>query len=146
MACDQANIDIATFETYVRNDQTLQAMYIDAERRGYDALADALLEPMTHKVYGESNPQAAKVVSDNIKWLLGKRDQKRFGEKIEIKHEITLDRAITEAMDAARKRAMGHAVELSTDEYVALPSPTAVVGEIVDVLTDDDELMAELLS
>lgn len=147
-ACDKANINIPTFEKYVKEDQQLTMLLVDAERRGYDALADALLQPGNHLLYGETNPQMAKVMSDNIKWLLSKRRPKEFGDRIEIKHEISLDRAITDAMDAARQRATSRTLELSPTDYVQLPAPiiTEVVSNIVDVLTDDDELLDELLS
>lgn len=145
-ACDQANINIATFENYLKNDPKLQMLAIEAERRGYDAMADALLRPDNHETYGQTNPQMAKVVSDNIKWFLSRKDPKRFGEKIEIKHELTLDRAITDAMNAARRRVQDRTIE---HDDVDMPTPPmlieGVVDDVIDVLTEDDELMAELL-
>jgi len=103
-ACDKANISIDTFENYTKRDPELQRLYADAERRGYDALADALVNIDDHKIHGRSDPKMAKVISDNIKWLLSKRDQKRFGDRLEVKHEVTLDKAIVSALEAARNR------------------------------------------
>lgn len=146
-ACDEANISIATFEAYLKREPSLYDLYVDAERRGYDALADALLRPGNHKTYGETNPQMAKVVSDNIKWYLSKKDQKRFGEKIEIKHEITLDRAITDAMDAARKRALDRpAIDVEYEEMETPPKMIeGVVNSVVELVAEDEAILAELL-
>lgn len=134
VACDNANISIATFEQYVARDQNLQVLYIDAERRGHDAMADALLHPDNNSTYGQTNPQMAKVVSDNIKWFLSKKDGKRFGDKIEIKHEFTMDRAITDAIDAGKRRV--HAAH--TIEHI----PDEVMDVVVETVEDE---LAELL-
>lgn len=113
-ACDQANISVKTFEDYTRRDENLQELRLDAERRGHDALSEALIHIDNHRIHGQSDPKMAKVISDNIKWLLGKKDPKRFGDRIEIKHEMTLDVAITTALEAARQRTtpiIGQSVE-----------------------------------
>lgn len=136
-ACDLANIAFKTFDSYVSRDPALKEMYEDAQQRGFDALADALINIDNHKLHGQSNPQMAKVVSDNIKWVLSKRDQKRFGEKMQITHEITADKAIIAALEAGKRR-------------TALPAP-----DVVDVTYEevpatlpptDDDMMRELLS
>lgn len=147
-ACDAANISIPTFEEYVARDPSLQTMYIDAERRGYDAMADALLTINRVEVngkdnlYGETNPQMAKVVSDNIKWLLSKRRTKDYGDKLEIKHEITLDRAIVDALHAARARATSRTIE---HEDTAPKLIEAVSNVVVEDVEDEDAILAELL-
>jgi AcrR family transcriptional regulator len=133
-ACDRANIAVPVFDRYVKNDAELQAMYEEAIQRGNDAMADALVNIDNHKIHGQSDAKMAKVISDNIKWVLGKRDSKRFGEKIEVKHEITMDRAIVSALEAARGRVPVIDAEYTVDVTPALPAP------------EDDELMRELLS
>lgn len=121
-ACDLADVSIVVFEKYVKNDVALQELYLDAERRGHDALADALINIDNDRVHGRSDPKMAKVISDNIKWVLSKRDQKRFGDKIEVKHEITMDRAIVSALENARERVR------------QIPK-----GDVIDVEVVDDE-------
>lgn len=134
-ACDRANIAVPLFDRYVKNDAELQAMYEEAVQRGNDAMADALVNIDNHKIHGQSDAKMAKVISDNIKWVLGKRDSKRFGEKIEVKHEITMDRAIVSALEHARNRVPVIDAEYTVDVTPALPS-----------YNEDDELMRELLS
>lgn len=132
MACDKANISIATFDNYVNNNKTLTDMYNEADQRGGDAMADALLQIDTHKLYGQSDPKMAKVMSDNIKWLLSKRKQKQYGDKLEVTHNITADKAITDALIAGRNRA-------------ALCNQEAPFIEIITDISDE-AIMAEMLS
>ncbi len=134
-ACDQSNITTQIFDRYVKREPELQAMYEEAVQRGNDAMADALINIDNHKIHGQSDPKMAKVISDNIKWVLGKRDSKRFGDKIEVKHEITMDRAIINALERARSRTP--VLEDHTETGVTIIDVTPV---------SDDELLAELLS
>lgn len=144
-ACDEALIPVATFDSYVKSDVSLGALFMEAEQRGYDAMADALLAPDNHTQYGHTNPQMAKIQSDNIKWFLSKKRPKDYGERIEIKHEITLDRAITDAMDRAKARINGTVIEHDPKEMTPVAITTSVISNIVHVVSEDDEIMAELL-
>lgn len=112
-AIAQARITIDAFEKTVNSDPSLQNLLVLAERRGQDALADGLLT--MHQQYKpgtlEDNPfytsdsRMARVLSDNMKWWLEKRNNRKFGQKVEQTVVLTLDRAITDALDAARIRA-----------------------------------------
>lgn len=127
-ACDRANISLRVFESYLSRDPDLKAEYDDAIQRSYDAMADALVNIDNHKIHGQSDSKMAKVISDNIKWVLSKRDSKRFGERIEVKHSVSLDRAITDALNAARFRVNPELIE-----------DAQVIEET------DDEIMRQLL-
>jgi hypothetical protein len=116
-ACDEANITIATFDKYVEKDAQLQEMLSEAVTRGNDAMADALLDPVGNEMYGQEDPKVMKIVSDNIKWLLGKRDQKRFGDKVQVDVNVTADRAIVEALQAGRRRT-AHLLEHKGGEII----------------------------
>lgn len=105
-ACDESNISITTFENYIKQNDYLKELYEEADQRGSDAMADALLEIDRHHHYGHSDPKMAKVVSDNIKWLLSKRKAKDYGDRIEVNHTLTADKAITQALIAGRQRAL----------------------------------------
>lgn len=131
-ACDDANITYSTFKRYVDTNPELQEMYVEAERRSSDAMADALVNIDNHKLHGQSNPQMAKVISDNIKWLLGKRKPKEYGDRVQVDHSVTVDVAITTALDAARRRV---AVEDKSDVIDAVPVYTP----------EEEAIMAELL-
>ena len=130
-ACDEAGVSVPAFRKYVEANEQLRGLFQDAEQRSYDAMADALVNIDNHKIHGQSDAKMAKVISDNIKWLLSKRRQKEYGERLEIKHELTMDRAITDALNAARSRT-----------GLALPFSDVIDGIIVE---DDDTIMRELL-
>ena len=132
-ACDDARVSVAQFDSCIDRDPELQTLRQEAETRGHDALADALINIDNHRVHGQSDPKMAKVISENIKWYLGKKDNKRFGDKVEVQHSLTLDRTIVDVLAAARYR------------VAALAPPTDVVdAEFVTVVEDDDELAAML--
>lgn len=139
-ACDMSNISIATFDKYVAENVELKELLAEAEQRGFDAMADALLQPHNHKVYGMTDPKMAKIVSDNIKWLLSKRAQKVYGDKLEVKHEITLDRAVVDALSRAKDRALQGALPPPTD------TANVIEAEYVVVQDEDDADLAYLLS
>lgn len=136
-ACDQSNITVQTFDSYIKRDPELKAMYEEAIVRGNDAMVDALINIDNHKIHGQADAKMAKVISDNIKWVVSKRDPKRFGERIEIKHEITMDAAIINALERARSRTQ------------SLPDHTndngATIIDVTPLEDDDDALIAELL-
>lgn len=138
-ACDEANITLATFESYVKNIPELTEMFTEAEQRSYDAMAEALVDIDNHAIHGQSDPKMAKVISDNIKWLLSKRRSKEYGERITVDHTITADKAITDALAAGRKRAA-----LTVDaEYIDV-TPAALIGNVVE--QSEEAMLAELLS
>jgi hypothetical protein len=72
-----------------------------ARARGYDALADSLLD--AHERI--ENPQQAKVYSDNARWLLSKRSPRKYGDTINLNVNHALD--LTVALDAAERRVAG---------------------------------------
>lgn len=129
-ACDKVRIKLGTFDHYIKNSVELQELFEEAKQRGYDAMADALLDPDGHGIYGRTDPKLAKVVSDNIKWILDKRDAARFGTKVQVQHTLTADRAIIDALTAGRHRASQIAYD--PDVIDATPIP----------LTEDDEIQA----
>lgn len=129
-ACDQSNLPVSTFHSHLERDDKLREMYGEADQRGGDAMADALVNIDNHRIHGQSDPKMAKIISDNIKWVLSKRRPKDFGDRVVVDHSVTVDVAITTALDAARRRV-----------------PVLEDHSIMDaVVIDDDAVMRELLS
>lgn len=128
-ACDLANINIPLFEKYVEGNSELQDLLREAVRRGHDALADSLLDIPKHTERFTTDPKVMKIVSENIKWVLSKRDSKKFGEKVVVDVNVTADKAIVEALQAGRRR-----VSQITNTPIVDLTPTEVVEEIPDFL------------
>lgn len=133
-ACQKAVVTLDAFEKAIEADEQLKALRVEAERRGHDSLADALINIDNHTIHGQTDPKMARVVSDNIKWFLEKKDPKRFGQKVEVNHNVTMDRAITNALNEARRRvsSMARSPDVVDAEFITLPS--------------DDDIMREILS
>ena len=132
-ACDQSNLPISTFHNYIKRDENLHAMYVEADQRGSDAMADALVNIDNHRVHGQSDPKMAKVISDNIKWVLSKRKPKEYGDRVQVDHSVTVDVAITTALDAARRR-------------VPIADQSEVIDAEVVYSEEDAEIMRQLLA
>lgn len=130
-ACDDNNLTVSTFKSMLEDDEDLKRYYSDMEQRGFDALADVLLDIRTHRYYGSNDPKEQKVLSDNIKWLLARRRPLQFGDRMTVDHThtITADRAIVDALVRGRERAENAVIDI-----------TPVVTETVQQITDDSWL------
>lgn len=134
LACDKMNLDVGVFKKYISSDPVLQEMHVEADQRGTDALADALLHIDNHPLFpGCSEAKMAKVVSDNIKWLLDKRKPKKYGHKVAVDVNLTADAAIVQALAQGKARA---AIASSGDVI------DAAFTEVVE--QTEEEMMAEM--
>ncbi|MFN3612711.1 hypothetical protein [Tepidimonas sp.] len=136
-ACKKVGLPIPTFKKYVANQQELQDALITAEQSGQDILADTLIDIDTR----HSDARMAKVVSENIKWLLSKRRVKDYGDKVTVEHTITADAAIIAALDRGRERAQGR--------LLPPPDPADVIdASFVEVVEDASEaaILAEIMA
>ncbi len=123
-ACQLANLPYRTFINFVKNDNELALLYDEANQLGADTMADALIGIFDPKSpYFESDEKRAKVVSDNIKWVLSRRFNKKYGERVEIKQEVTVSHVITSQLEAARERVQNRVVDYIDAEYVMIPPP-----------------------
>lgn len=128
-AVDAANISWATFTKYIETVPELATLKDEAEQRGADAMADGLVSIFDPtNPYHESDEKKAKIISDNIKWLLSRRFGRKYGEKIEIKQETTITHVITQQLEQARQRSITaqrpDVIDLVEGEgYVMLPPP-----------------------
>ncbi len=63
---------------------------------------DALVDEVGHIVDTEQNPQLAKVRMDYRRWLAGKLNREKYGDKLEVSHNVSID--IAPALKAAMQR------------------------------------------
>ena len=77
--------------------------YLLAQEQHVDALVDQAGEI----VDTEANPQLAKVRADHRKWLASKLNRNKFGDKIDVQHNHTLDIAPVLALAVKRMESIG---------------------------------------
>lgn len=116
------------FRQLLAQSRELAEAFENAEQCGHDVLADSIVDIDSDPIHGCTDPKMAAVLSKNRQWFLSRRNQKRYGDKMVVTHEITADRAITDALARARTRA-------------ALPAPVVedVVFDVVEIVEDESE-------
>ena len=102
-ACNQVKLPIGVFYEYTKF-PTFRERYHEARTVGHDVLADALLNIRNHPIYGSKDPREQKNISDNIKWLLARRERARYGDKDQAAPDLNADKAIAEAFIKAKER------------------------------------------
>jgi len=143
-ACDMAKITVATFRNYMKAAPELQDVFTDAEQRGYDTLADVLLDIDNHHYYGRTDPKQQRVMSDNIKWFLARKRPSQYGDRsiVDHNHTLTLDRVIVEALARGAERA-GNII--STDYKVLEHQPRNSINDLNNNIINLDGIPDELL-
>lgn len=121
----------AVFKRYVEADLQLKEMFESAEQRGYDTLADLLINPFDNIVFGDTDVKKIKLICDNIKWFLSRKRPQQYGDKSVVEHQITADRAIIDAMQQGKQRAIKGVVEGVAYEVVEEAATTALPPELL---------------
>lgn len=130
-ACDKAGITVSAFRKYVNSSNELADIYNDAQVRGYDRLADELINIDVHgAMLGLTDPKMIKLLSDNRKWLLEKRRPQQYGQRSVVEHSITADRAIIEALSQGKQRALEGTIIDAT--YTVIEEAVRVHGVDMD--------------
>jgi len=104
-ACRKVGLSNETLYATMKRYDWIQDAYDSAQRLACDALVDALLDIRDHPVYGSDDPKVMRVVSDNIKWVLARKDRARFGTQTQHDAQANAKKAeeITSAMQRAKK-------------------------------------------
>lgn len=111
-----------------------------AENIGYDIMADELLNIDNSRLYGNSDDKMAKTVSDNIKWFLSRKRPSSYGDKVHHVHELTADRAILDALEAGKQRALTGVVTISpVPQTDAIDAPYTEVPATPPTPTPDED-------
>lgn len=121
-ACDLAGVTVTLFRKYVSTTPELHDLFLDAEQRGYDRMADELIAIDIHgALLGITDTKTLKILSDNRKWLLSKRRPQQYGDKVVHEHNITADRTIIEALSQGKQRALtSQATEIVEAEFTVI--------------------------
>ncbi len=87
---------------------------------------DALVDQAGEIVDTEQNPQLGKVRADHRRWLASKLNRSKYGDKLDIQHNVTID--IAPALLAANKRlksmGVGTVIDAPAEQLVEADSDT----------------------
>ena len=114
------------FWEYRQNVPLFSNKYEIARIEGMESLADGLLTIVDRY----DDVQAARLQSDNTKWLLSKRNAKKYGDRLDVNVSQTVD--ISGALNEALNRA---AIDITPD-IKQIDEPTMV--EAADAIDADD--------
>jgi len=103
-ACKTAQVSPSVLYSARRRFDEVDAAYHEAQTRACDALVDI----RDHELYGSEDSREQRVLSDNIKWILARKDRARFGPQTSTLH-IKSDKSessqtIIEALQRAEQR------------------------------------------
>lgn len=122
-ACLDNGITVRVLRSTLEKNDQLRELYQEAQVLGYDRMAEILLEIDRDPHYGQSDPKMARVISDNIKWLLEKRKPKEYGARVQHDVTISADHAVIEALARGRARAQGEVIEADFTEVKEIAPP-----------------------
>lgn len=89
-ACNEFGIDPRDLYRTKKAHPDLQTAFIEAQEVGAEAQADTL-----HNIHQRvRDPLMARVVSDNRKWLLSKRQVATYGDKLQVETPHNADLAV----------------------------------------------------
>lgn len=97
LICRELGLSVFDFRLILRANPQYNKAFQQARIEGYSVLADSLLDVPIE----QPDPYRARLLSDNIKWLIGKRMPEVYGEKVRVELEVV---DLQGALDAARSR------------------------------------------
>lgn len=123
-ACRMHYISRRVIITMMDKDATLRSMLLDAISESEDMMADMLIN------IDQFHPDAkmAKVISENIKWLLARRRGAEYGDRMVVETKSTTqDQAIISALHKAIERIPVPANQVE-DFKVIEAEPVSIAG------------------
>lgn len=133
-ACLDAGLSVRVLRATIDKNDQLRDLYNEAQVLGYDRMAEILLEIDRDPHYGQADPKMAKVISDNIKWLLEKRKPKEYGVRVQHDVNLTADHAVIEALARGRARAQGEIIDTNFTEVKEI-APTPLDEEAIFLMS-----------
>ena len=97
-SCESVGLSTGQFMQRLPSRTSLAHAFICARDAGAEVLADSLLG-LTDT---EADVNRARLKSDNIKWILSRRHAAKFGDRIDVNVNATVD--LTSAISEARNR------------------------------------------
>ncbi|WP_313349093.1 hypothetical protein [Paracoccus sp. (in: a-proteobacteria)] len=78
----------STVIRWLRDDEDFRADYARAREAQADADADKIGDIVDKVLAGKLDPQAARAAIDALKWTAGKRQPKKYGDKLELEGKV----------------------------------------------------------
>ena len=88
----------------IKKEQSIDLIYGAEYGRALDAGLDSLVDQLIDLCDTEENMALLRQKSDNIKWVAGKRGHQRYGDRLEVNLNQTID--LSGALIEARKRSV----------------------------------------
>ncbi len=87
---------------------------------------DALIDQAGEIVDREVNPQLAKVRADHRKWLASRLNRSKYGDKLEVNHNHTIDiaQALLDATKRMKSIGVGDVIDVPIEQLVEADSDT----------------------
>lgn len=128
-ACDAEEILPKRFHAILKQSEELRTIYEEAMERGTDTLVDMLTDPEALMDLCQNDVNLVKVLSNNLMWVASRRVRRKYGDKVEIDHTLTVtaDKAITAALDAGLERARG--IRRDSEDAAILDEPNLLLGK-----------------
>lgn len=76
--------DLRTLRRWLRDNESFRLQYARAREEQADYYADLIMEIGADTLEGRYDAQAARVASDNIKWIASKLKPKKYGDKVDL--------------------------------------------------------------
>jgi hypothetical protein len=120
-ACEAYGITTSQYDATVNKTPEMARMAEEAQQRGYDSLAEHLIDPGSGVI--GTDPKMAAVLSKNIMFLLSRAYREKYGDHVQVDVNVSADALVVSALQAARERAVAHAVGQVIDiEYTPVPA------------------------
>ena len=72
------------FMRWIAEDETIRQNYASAREASADANAESITDISERVLNGQVDPQAARVAIDALKWSAGRKQPKKYGDKLEL--------------------------------------------------------------
>lgn len=128
--CKEIGISLRAMDKLRKTDALFSQTFNRARETGIEALADELID-IHEKI---ENPIAARLASENYRWLLSKRIPKVYGDKIDI--NMTQSISVSGALNQARERAQLESGAIK--DINEKPEQEDYLGVDIDLIDDDD--------
>lgn len=101
--------DERTVMRWLASNEAFRQQYTRAREAQADADADAVNDVGQRVLLGEVEPNAARVAIDALKWAAGKRNAKKYGDRLDLNHSGSVAQQTDEQLESRLTQLLGKA-------------------------------------